>query len=110
MAPETRVILANCAASFLLLLVFVLLLLASAALLLCLRGLRIARRASPDQVARLVVATRRAGDQARDTASRVVEPQIRLASTWIGAKVAVRAFLMGERVVSRDGAEDDTHG
>lgn len=93
MTPETRAVLANCSGSFLLLLAFVLLILTSALLLLFVRGLWLARNASPEQMARLQGVADRARQQTADTAYSVVDPQIQLASTWSGIKAGVRVFL-----------------
>jgi len=93
MTPETRAVLANCAGSFLLLLAFLLLILTSAVLLLILRGLWLARRAGPEQVARVQLLADRARVQTSATAASVVGPQIRLASSWVGIKAGARSLL-----------------
>jgi hypothetical protein len=92
MSPETRLMLASCAGSALLLLLFVLLVMASAALFLVWRGLRVARQAAPEQLARIEAGAARAHLVTHDAAVHAVAPQVRLASGWIGLKAGWRAL------------------
>jgi len=93
MAPDTRILLANCAGSFLLLLAFLLLALAITGAFMLWRGLRVARRELPSVAARAATHVSRAERATQDTAVSVVEPQIRVASAWRGLVAGSRALV-----------------
>lgn len=98
---------ANCAASFLLLLAFLLLSGLSVGLFMALRGLQTARRELPWRLQLLDIYLRDAGEATQTTAHAVVDPQVRVFSTWIGLKAAARV-LLGRADAGRSPSSPDT--
>lgn len=96
MTHDTLSALANVAASAMLTGVFLSFLLLTVLAYLAARGLREARRQSPDQLARAARLARDASVQVRETSLSVVRPQVRLASTWAGIRAAVRAIARSD--------------
>lgn len=95
MTPETRLLLANCAGSFLLLLAFIFMAFLTVAAFMLFRGLQQVRRAAPERIGVAAGLASSAAARTRETATAVVSPQVRLASAWAGVRAGARALLSG---------------
>ncbi len=93
MDAATRTVLANLAGSFLALIAFAMLAIAVVIVYMLWRGAAMVR----PEARRLVgeVESRAAGAEgiARDTARAVIEPQVALATRWVGLKTTVRTLV-----------------
>lgn len=107
MTEETRFLLANCAASFLLLLAFITFVGLTAALYLFVRGLTMARDGTPTYAAQTLTYVEGAEQRTRETASSVLEPQIRAASAVAGLKAGWRALVGRSRDLPSPADGDD---
>ena len=104
--PDTRILLASCAGSFLLLLAFLFLSVLTVALYMLWRGLRMARAQLPVHMAHGVSYALRAERSTQSTAGSVIEPQIRVASALAGIRAGTRA-LIGRSAVEGPGEAAD---
>lgn len=95
MTPETRLLLANCAGSFLLLLAFIGMALLTVGAFMLFRGLQQVRRAAPERIGVASGLAASAAARTRETAAAVVAPQVRIASAWTGVRAGARALLSG---------------
>jgi hypothetical protein len=100
MTEATRVLLANCAGSFLLLIVFLAFLGVAAVLVTALRYLGQGRTVVRERLAMVETHAERTAEVTESAARTIVEPQIRLASALAGLRAGARALWGGT------GAED----